>query len=159
GASLNEAAAFPTEVLPASLRPLIEEGARALSCPPDFLAIPLLVLAGVAIGNSRAVEIKHGWQERARIWAAIVSLPGSGNSPALELVSQPFARRQQELTAAHQPALKAYQAAKEGNPNSSECEPLLAQVVTTDATPEALADLLAANPRGIAFVRDELAGW
>jgi hypothetical protein len=31
--------------------------------------------------------------------------------------------------------------------------------VATDATTEALADLLAANPRGVAYVRDELTGW
>jgi hypothetical protein len=31
--------------------------------------------------------------------------------------------------------------------------------MTTDATTEALADLLAANPRGVAYVCDELTGW
>ena len=35
----------------------------------------------------------------------------------------------------------------------------MAQVFTTDATLEALAALLHQNPRGLAFVRDELTGW
>ncbi|MDQ6932199.1 MAG: YfjI family protein [Candidatus Eremiobacteraeota bacterium] len=39
------------------------------------------------------------------------------------------------------------------------CSPVERRYFTQDATPEKLAELLRENPRGIAIIRDELAGW
>lgn len=149
---------FPVEVLPKPMRLFVEEAAQAIHCPIDFLAVPLLVLAGVAIGTARCIEVKPGWREYARLWAAIVALPGDKKSPALKADFEPFRRRQQHLQQQYEDARKAWQEldkdAKKGAP-----EPRMAQAFTTDATLEALADVLDVNPRGVLFWRDELAGW
>ncbi|MGM0806469.1 MAG: DUF3987 domain-containing protein [Bacillota bacterium] len=45
------------------------------------------------------------------------------------------------------------------NPPEKPSEPQGQQLVTSDATWEALAEILENNPRGIMFHRDELSGW
>ena len=90
---------FPAEVLPAPLRRVIEEGAHALPCPPDFIGVPMLTVLGVAIGTSREVEVKPGWREGPRLSSAIVAEPGSKKSPALDLALRPLYRAQDRLQA------------------------------------------------------------
>jgi putative DNA primase/helicase len=143
-------------VLPGPLRQLVEEGARAIHCPNDYLAISLLVLLGNAIGNSRCLHIKTTWHEGPRLWAAIVGQPGDKKSPALELAARPYKREQRRLEAEWKVAYKAWKAAED--PGDQE-EPRMRRIATTDATVEALADLLAENDRGILYMQDELAGW
>ena len=170
---------FPLEVFPVRLREILSGSAEALHCPVDFLAVPLLVTAGTAIGTSRAVSVKPGWTEMARIWAAIVAEPGSRKSPALALMMRPFEERNRQLQAEFQTIREDYQhesagyeieltrwkkslhrddATSDERPTEPE-PPRQSQVFTTDSTIEALGDLLQRNPRGILFFRDELVGW
>lgn len=48
---LDGVAPFPLEVLPTPLRAWVRAAAAALPCPPDFLAVPALVGAGIAWGR------------------------------------------------------------------------------------------------------------
>jgi hypothetical protein len=88
---------FPVEVLPQPLARLVREVAKALPCPPDFMAVPMLALLGCAIGTSRVLRVKPGWLEGARIFAAVVAEPGTKKSPALKLAAWPFYERQRTL--------------------------------------------------------------
>lgn len=92
---------FPVGVLPTPLARLVTEGAAALPCPVDFLGVLMLSLLGAAIGTSRVLEVKSGWHEGPRIYAAVVAEPGSKKSPALDLVTTPYRRRQRTLHAAY----------------------------------------------------------
>jgi hypothetical protein len=161
---------FPVEVFPTPLRRFIREVAEALPFLPDFVGVPLLAVLGTAIGTSRVLEVKPGWLEGPRLFAAVVAEPGSKKSPALALVMQPVRERQQRLQAAAQHARPAEEGDDvqpsgglplvgdpgETPPVSSRIMP---QLYTTDATLEALIQLLHQNPRGLLFVRDELTGW
>ncbi|HLY29668.1 MAG TPA: DUF3987 domain-containing protein, partial [Ktedonobacterales bacterium] len=149
----EDVAPFPLVVFPTALRNLVASGAAAIHCPPDFLAVPLLVALGVAIGTTHAIEVKRGWREYARLWAAIVAKPGDKKSPALDLVMAPLHERQRRLASEYRAALAARDNA------SNEPPPTLQQIMTTDATIEALADLLQVNSRGVLLNRDELTGW
>jgi hypothetical protein len=138
-----------------------------------------LTTAGTAIGTSRAIEVKPGWIEMARIWAAIVAEPGSRKSPALSVVVRPFEERNRKLFEDFQSGQQGFehelaeyeieltswkrslqkgQAIPDDRPVEPE-SPRQGQVITTDSTLEALGDLLQRNPRGILFFRDELVGW
>ena len=99
---------FPVDVFPVPLARVIREGAEALPCPPEFIGVPMLAVLGGAIGTSRVVEVKLGWREGPRIYAAVVADPGSKKSPALELAMQPLYQQQ----ARH---LEAYELAKVGH--------------------------------------------
>ena len=170
---------FPTEVLPTPFRRLVEEGAQAMHCPPDFIGVHLLTLAGAAIGASREIEVKRGWREGARIFSGVVAEPGSKKSPALWLAATAYYRRHKQLTAEYKREKAKYNtelaqyeidlavwkknAAKgaadaEEKPTPPE-EPHLSQVYTTDSTTEALADVHEKNPRSLVYLNDELTGW
>lgn len=170
---------FPVDVLPEPLRSLVVEGAAAMPCPPDFIAVPLLTLLGSAIGTTRRIQVKPGWTESAVVWTAVVAEPGSKKSPALSLAADALRKLQEAFgnkLKADQESYKAelieYQVALEawktgiraGTHNASDkpeepTEPKLRQILTTDTTLEALNDVLVHNPRGVVFLRDELAGW
>jgi Protein of unknown function (DUF3987) len=170
---------FPVEVLPAPLRQLVEEGAKALPCPPDFIGVPMLSVLGTAVGNAVAIEVKPGWIEGPHINAAVVADPGSKQSPALDLAVRPLYAQQDHDYHAYQEQRKIYDeqvaqyeidlaawkkavharnASREQRPLPPD-EPVMPQIWTSDSTLEALAELLERNPRGLVKVRDELTGW
>lgn len=174
---------FPTEVLPAVLAHFVEEGARAFRCPPDYLALPALVLAGAAIGATRVLQLKPGWREGCRFYAVIVGDPGQKKSPVLAAVAEPFHRRQQALAAEYEEAKRRYyqdrakyevelarweegvrRAAKQGGPEPGDKPeephpPVMESCYTTNVTVEALAGLLRDNSRGLAILPDEATAW
>jgi hypothetical protein len=163
---------FPLDVLPVSARELISEVAQALPCPTDYPAVPLLVMAGGAIGASRALEIKPGHIQGARLYAGVVGPPGSAKTPALELVVEPVHEAEESIYAAWEAAmeryeeeLEDYEAAKKvqkkegGEPPEKPKRPILERLTVNDATAEALVPILKENPHGVVLVRDELTGW
>lgn len=163
---------FPIEVLPTPVRRFVREVAAALPCPPDYVAVPLLVVAGAELGASRALEIKEGHVQRALLYAAVIAPPGSLKSPALEKAAEPVSQEDEreqsawrERMEAHKDQLAAYerqhkQAAKEGSEAPQKPQrPALRRVVVNDTTAEALAPILQENPRGLVLIRDELVGW
>jgi hypothetical protein len=83
--------AFPVHALPAPLRRFVEEGAKGIPCPPDFLALPAIVILASAVGATREIELRPGWRERPSFLAAIIADPGTRKSPALALASRPLA--------------------------------------------------------------------
>lgn len=175
----DEVEPFPVEVLPTPLRRFVEEGAPAIGVPPDFLGVPLLVEAGSAIGNSRCLSVKKDWKEGPRMYAAIVSPPGTKKSPALDAAFSPLKKRQAHLVAEFQKAKEKHakalakfevdmarwqKALKQGNadpddkPEKPE-DPIFQQVYTTNTTLEALVSIMRDSQRGIVLYRDELSGW
>ncbi|MSQ47464.1 MAG: DUF3987 domain-containing protein, partial [Deltaproteobacteria bacterium] len=99
---------FPLEALPPTLRDLVKAGAETIHCPVDYIAVPLLALAGGAIGATRVIEIKRGWRESAALFTAIVAMPGAKKSPALKLASTPVHHYQAQLSQAYKTRLWPY---------------------------------------------------
>lgn len=161
-----DVAPFPVEAFPEVLQRLIREAAVAFPCPPDLIGLPLLALAGSAIGNSRCLELKQTWHELAILWAAIVAAPGAKKTPVLKMLRACWDARQRALARDYADAVKRYEsdqreakkAAGEGD-NALSDAPVLKQAYVSDTTMEALADVLMANPRGVALIRDEMDGW
>jgi hypothetical protein len=104
--------AFPTDVLPEALARYVREGAEAMGCPEDYLALPMLVLAGAAIGGSRVLEVKPGWREAPCLYGAVVGDPGTTKSPALKAVMAPFEERQRELEREYEQKREKYEEAQ-----------------------------------------------
>lgn len=158
-------ASFPTSVLPPSLARLVTSASTSLLVPPEFLGVPLLVLAGSVIGNAWEIELKSGWREGPNLYAAIVADPGAKKTPALKIAMQPVYAIQKRLHRAYQAKRAAFdeeRALWEKTPKKERGappeEPGYQHAYTTDATTEALAEMLAGG-KGMALVRDELVGW
>jgi hypothetical protein len=148
-----EAPTFPLTVFPERLKRFAESSAFSMNCPTDYVAVPMLVLAGASIGAARCLEIKPGWSELPGLYAAVVAPPGSVKSNALKLVARPVCDEQSRL---HQIYLRERQAAEDGVEGVRPREKV---IFVADVTTEKLAQVLEDNPRGVVLVRDELTAW
>jgi len=123
---------FPLGVLPNPLRAFVTQQAKAMNVPSDYIAGPLLVALGGAIGLNRILEIKRGYEVSGALWLVVVGGSGMAKSPALK---------------------KAI-----GFLNDSEQEEEV-RIIVSDTTMEALVELMMRNPRGLVQVIDEMAGF
>ncbi len=144
---------FPVEVLPEKTQWILESVARSHTVPIEVPAAALLVLTGAAIGQSRALMIKRGWIEYPNLYLALIGRSGVGKSPATKRIFRPAFEMERLWYREYQEQLRAIE---EGNADAG--RPAWRQLIVEDASPEALSDALAANPRGIMWYRDELAG-
>ena len=159
--------------------------AEGCSAPVDYVGLSLLSLLSGLIGCSRFVSPWEGWKEPPILWIALVGNPSSGKSPALESVLGIARKIEQDGAHAVKDELRQYEAellsaqclrqdwekqvkeaTKEGWPvppipeNAQEpLRPERPRIIASDTTPEALARLLACQPKGLLITRDELAGW
>ncbi|MCY2953424.1 MAG: YfjI family protein [Planctomycetota bacterium] len=158
---------IPVNHLPYPLPDFILGAAKAMGCDPAFIALPALVAAGAAIGNTRRIALSRIWSEPAVLWGAIVAPSGTMKSPAQELALKPLHERQRKIIKDHKAAFAEYESdrrawkAKPRDDRGDEPtapEPMEHPLVS-DITVEALADRLEATPRGTLVAVDELAGW
>lgn len=168
-----ESPPFPLQAFPEPIQRLVKEGAQALQCPADYLAVPLLVVAGQAIGASRAVAIKEGHVQRAALYAAVIGPPGSAKTPALDLATTPTHEGDEALFQSweesrkkhaedmedYESRLKEWKKDKVGDRPQQPEKPVLRRLAVNDATAESLVPILQENPRGVVLIRDELVGW
>jgi DNA polymerase I-like protein with 3'-5' exonuclease and polymerase domains len=163
---------FPVEALPEPLREYVRQGAAALGCDPGYVALPALAVAAAAIGNTRVIRLKRGWEEPCILWTAVVGDSGTLKSPAYLKAVGHFFRTQRRLIQEYKVRLADYrerlaeykeakkQADKDGiDPGDPPEQPVLLRIVCSDSTIEKLAEILEDNPRGVLLARDELAGW
>jgi len=186
GEELPEVDDFALELLPASLRPLVEDVSERMQTPLDYAAAAaVLALAGCV--NRRAIVCPRAedtsWMVVPNLWGAIVGPPGVMKSPVLRAITLPLSHIEQLWRAEHSEASSEYQAAKEEaelrhqawreeckrafksnkptpiQPDNTVSLPAQKRLVLTDATFEKLHEILGENPAGVLFIRDELTGW
>lgn len=91
---LPEVDPLPIKAMPDAFRPWVEDVAERMSCPPDYVAVPLIVSA--AFLAARVVRIRPqaatDWTETGNLWAGIVGRPGVMKSPALAQALAPLRR-------------------------------------------------------------------
>jgi hypothetical protein len=164
---------FPLDVFPDTVRQFIDEAANAFPCPADYLAVPLLVIAGATIGAARALAIKPGHVQRAALYAGVIGSPGSLKTPAQEAVSEAVHEEEQRLHALWESRMESYAASIDGHdadmkkwkkepvgdPPKKPPKPVLTRLTVNDATAESLVPILKENPRGGVMLRDELTSW
>ncbi len=166
---------FPSHLLPDVARQVVEVGAKSIGCDPCFIALPLLVVLGAVIGNTRRLILKSGWIVPPIIWGAIIGESGNQKSPAFKLVMKPARHREMKSLAEFEQRKSDYEREraffdkdmaewkrikKTDDPPPE--EPILIgpqRLIVTDITIEALTQRLQANPRGLCLCMDELAGW
>jgi hypothetical protein len=176
---------FPADILGDYWSAWCRTAAKAANAPVDYVATSSLVVAGALIGNARTIAASPDWHENPNLWAALIGVPSSGKSPALDPVSRSLERFEKEaagdfvgVNRQHLADVESARirkemwqtqvknAAKEGvEPPALPADadepsaPVRPRVRLSDTTLEAAADLSAGNPKGLVLVRDELAGW
>jgi hypothetical protein len=169
---LPDVVEFPVGSLPKACQRLVREAAAAIGCPPDFVAHPMLVVLGSAIGNSRVLKLKEGWTEGSALYGATVAEPGEKKTPAAKVALEPAVKTQAEYKSSFLEAQEKYEALlREHEKDKRDCRkdgladpappvaPIMKRTVVEDTTVEALAGVLEGNPRGVLSSKDELSGW
>jgi len=149
--TVSIAQSFPIEVFPTPILNFATAGQKSVCCPMDFFGGALLACVSIIIGNGKHVRIKKGWEEGCNAYIAIIGEPGSRKTPPLSLSLKPIFEIQTMFK-------KAF---KNGSESGEEKNQVirLPQIITSDTTIEALAQLLNDNPHGIIIFKDELIGW
>jgi hypothetical protein len=176
---------FPLDRLPAAWACWVGDTAQAAGTPADYVAQGLLAAVAAVCGAGVQVRVTPSWHESLVLWQALVGAPSSGKSPALAAARRQLAQIETLLRAEDPERQRRHaakveearvltetwreacaEAAKAGRPvpskpiGASFDEPFVpGQLVVADATMEALADVVAGNPRGVILWRDELAAW
>ena len=180
--------ALPLDALPDALRPWIADCADRMQCPPDFIALPMLIGAASLVARLVAIrpQANTDWTERANLWGLIVGRPGMMKSPAMGAALAPLEKLEAKAAYAHQQAMKGFElelsthalrkkagdnaaagALKKNGAadisglvlNEGEPEPpTRGRYIVNDATYEKLGEVMSQNPRGVLVVRDEMKG-
>jgi hypothetical protein len=163
------------EWLPEGLRAGCLDIAERLSCPLDYVAIPAIVGAGTALGNTVGIlpkEFDESWIVHAGFWGGIIGSPGSMKTPALNASLKPLhhleeiAGNQYKLDyvqyksdkAAFDKAMADFKSGKSTAFPIEPTKPVKTRYIVNDVTYQALGEILAENPRGILALADELSG-
>lgn len=177
--------AFPLKLLPDGWARWIADCAEAAGTAADYVALGVLAAIAAVCGAGVRVKVTEAWSEPLVLWGAVVGSPSSGKSPALASVRSLVGaieagvregddeRRADHAAKLEQARLadarwrEACEAAHENGtpmprrpPEAAFDRPFVpSQLVVSDATIEALADVVQGNPRGVILWRDELAAW
>lgn len=171
--AMHASSPFPFEDLPTIFREMAEELSAALPIAKELVACAGLAAAAGAIGRSRMIQVKPGWNEPTNLWMALVNPPGQMKTPSLTQMVAPIHKLQRDAAetyrlekSQHEDEIEVYEAARSQYRNKKLDElppkpsrPVMKRFSTVDVTVEKLSVLLDENPRGILVVRDELTGW
>jgi hypothetical protein len=163
---------FPVEALPCPLSLYVRQAAQALGCDVAYVALPALALAAGLIGHTRVIRLKRTWKAASVLWALVIADSGSLKTPAFRLATDYLFAIQHRLDEDFKREQAAYATAKERwqsdvdaakadgrEPPPKPEQPVHRTAFTSDATIEAIAELIDDNPRGLIVSCDELAGW
>jgi hypothetical protein len=170
----EEVPEFPIDCLSQPLKTFALEASRAVQCPVDFLGLGILTVAAGAIGRTRRLRIRRGYEEGCRLNGAVVADSGDGKTPARMAACAPTYSKQEQYLRQYQDEfvkywvdLEAYEMARKaamkghGPPCSlvKPVKPTMRQAFLDSVTSEAVVRILVRNPRGVLLIRDELTGW
>ena len=166
---LPPAPEFDYDLLPKALVSFVNDSAERMGQPPDFFAIPLMIISAAVLGSNWAICPRakdKSWRESAVLWGGIVARPGSKKSPCLEACLKPIKNIEKQLFEKFEQDQIAYKFEKssfEKNKNSEEflappMEPKLQRAVIQDATYQVIARIMSESPEGLLASWDELGG-
>jgi len=173
------------DLLPDSLRPLVEDVSERMQAPPEYAAAATIVSLAGCVGRRAAIQPKvhDNWRVIPNLWGAIIAPPGFMKSPMLHAITLPLTQieanwrekyklemtdykvQEEQVEIRHQAWKEDYKRSiKKGEVPPAErnqelSEPTQRRLLLTDATFEKLHEILAQNPAGVLVVRDELTGW
>ena len=179
---------FPLVALPDAFGPWVRDVTERMHCPPDFVAVPMLVAASSLVARHVGVrpQQRTDWTERANLWGLIVGRPGFMKSPAMSQALAPIDRLEARaaesynaMAAQYQAEMMAAKLRTEANvkaarkalnkdsdadvlallaSDAEQAAPTRRRYVVNDLTYEKAGELLEQNPQGVLMVRDEMRG-
>ena len=147
---------FPMDIFPKEIKEFGEALADSVRAPIDFFATSVLGTASTLIGQQYMIYPKTDKGILASIWNFSIGKSGTGKSDMQRNGVSPILEIQKRYKREYDQAMKDYKAAKKDGEEDIE-EPILKQIIASNATIEALKDLL--EEGSVLLYVDELAGW
>jgi hypothetical protein len=147
---------YPTAAWPPPVAQYIEAASVSLCSDPAMVGTYILPILATAIGHPGVLYVKDDWAERPRIYAAIISRPGTKKSPVISKTLAPLNEIQRELA---QRYMDDHAAWKIADKDSRGAEPMYPAIIQSDATVEVFGRDMQGHPHGVILARDELSAW
>ncbi|MBT8766297.1 YfjI family protein [Metapseudomonas boanensis] len=112
---LPPAMAWKDALLPEALRGFVRDTADRTQCPPDFMAVALVVGISAVVGRKFTIHPKQrdDWEVVPNQWGCIIGRPSAMKSPALKQALRPLVALEAKEREKHGQALIKYKAASE----------------------------------------------
>ena len=112
---LPAAMAWDDELLPKELRYFVRDVADRTQCPPDFVAVALIVGISAVVGRKFSIHPKQhdDWEVVPNQWGCIIGRPSAMKSPAMKQALRPLAALEAKEREKHRDAMTEHKAAGE----------------------------------------------
>ena len=176
--------AFNRDFMPVEAADWVMDIAERMQCPPDFVAVSVMAAFSATIGRQVAIRPKRldTWSVYPNLWALVIGRPGVMKSPAMGEALKPLKALEKKAYEAYTAEIEAFRTALDEfdlrsaatkRKNTKELEknldgllsstslkapdqPKCKRFIVTDATYEALGEIVGANPNGVLVHRDEV---
>lgn len=125
-----------------------------------YSSTAMLVLAASLIHDDFRLMARPGdrvWAESARLWAILVGAPSLKKTPVIQTVCSHLEDEIRHSREAYERAMSEYKKQLKTNPDAE--PPVEKRYSINDATPEAMAKVLADNPGGLLLKLNESTSW
>jgi hypothetical protein len=145
---------FPVDVFPEAVAEFAGVVADSVGCLVDYVGLPLLVVAGAAIGRSVSLLLKPGYFAPASLYGMNVGGASARKSPGCDEAVRPLWTIDEALHDAYRARKAEYDAAEEAYRRAKDdclprpVKPIIESAIMEDASVEAVACHLSRNPGG-----------
>lgn len=156
-----EAPPLPSNLLPPAIECFALAQGATMGADPAGLAMAALTTCAAAICDGIRVQVKRhdpSWTEAARLWVALVGPPSTKKTPIMGAAQRPLVKIDANLFAEYIASKEAYDAL-ETKERKVASRPVQRRVRISDATVEAVQEVLKDSPDGVLSTQDELSGW
>lgn len=149
----------PINAFPEYIQGIITHYSQAKGYPSEYFIQSFLAAVSTSIGRSVTLDTGN-YTAIGSLWCIILGKKGYTKSEPLDDAFKPVRKFQFDIIDRHNNEMDEYKEFKVKNPKSKlEPPPEPCKHVINDTTPEKLVMMLAANPKGIGMVYDEIAGF
>lgn len=156
-----EAPPLPVGLLPSIVERFAVSRGDQMGADPAGLAMAALTTCAAAICDGIRLQVKRhdsSWTESARLWVALIGSPSTKKTPIVSTATRPLIKIDQELFHDFIERKEAYDAL-DNKEKKAVSRPLQRRVRISDATVEAVQEVLKDSPDGVLSTQDELSGW
>lgn len=136
-----------------------QQAASAGHPAAPYLMAMLHAVSACLDGRIRiAASMRLNWYESPTLWVVLIGPPASAKSPALKIASAPLLEKHESWWREYSRQLQDYEEAEKSGMRPGP-KPIKRPIIINDTTIEGLADVLAANHRGVMIQTEEMESW
>lgn len=156
-----EAPPLPSGVLPMLIERFALTHGATMGADAAGLAMAALTTCAAAISDGIRLQVKRhdkSWTEAARLWVGLIGTPSTKKTPIMSAAQRPLVKIDAELFREYVARKEDYDAL-DSKERKTAAKPVQRRVRISDATVEAVQEVLKDSPDGVLSTQDELSGW